>query len=153
MYLLEGVVTIREHTCPLSTSPTCEERQAQLLLCPANCGCKNSLPRLAEKSRVVKDYGSKSGNAELISNTRITEGEIVAVFGETATIWSEDDVREFECVMSKQNETESDVQNFEFYVSGDNPENQCNLHVVPCEDAATPKRRVTVHQCASDAGR
>jgi len=79
MYLLEGVVTIREHTCPLSTSPTCEERQAQLLLCPANCGCKNSLPRLAEKSRVVKDYGSKSGNAELISNTRITEGEILKV--------------------------------------------------------------------------
>jgi len=43
-----GEVTIRERTSPLSASPTCEERQAQLLLCPANYGCKNSLPRLAE---------------------------------------------------------------------------------------------------------
>ena len=88
--LLGGVVSIRERTSPLTTSPTCEERQAQLLLCPANCGCKNSLPRLAEKSRVVKDYGLRSEKTELISNTCIAEGEIVAVFGETATIWSQD---------------------------------------------------------------
>ena len=96
MPLLGGVVTTRER----SSSPTCEDRQAQLLLCPANCGCKNSLPRLAEKSRVVKDYGLRSGNAELISNTCIAEGEIVAVF-----------------------------------VRGSNPENQCHLHIVPCENA------------------
>ena len=38
--LLGGVVTIRERTSPLPTSPTCEERQAQLLLCPANCVVK-----------------------------------------------------------------------------------------------------------------
>jgi len=85
MPLLGGVVTTRERTSPLSTSPTCEPRQAHLLLCPANCGCKNSLPRLAEKSRVVKDYGLRSGNAELISNTCIAGGQIVEVFGETAT--------------------------------------------------------------------
>ena len=108
----------------LSTSPTCEDRQAQLLLCPANCGCKNSLPRLAEKFRVVKDFGLRSGNAQ-----------IVAVFGETATIWSQDEVREFERVAVKQNAIESDVQKFEFYVSGSNPEIQCHLHVVPYEDA------------------
>jgi len=133
--LLGGVVTTRERTSPLSTSPTCEERQAQLLLCPANCGCKNSLPRLAGKSRVVKDFGLRSGNAELISNTRIAEGEIVAVFGETATIWSQDDVREFQRIAAKKNEAERDVQKFQFYVSGSNPENQCHLHIVPCEDA------------------
>jgi len=106
-------VTTRERTSPLSTSPTCEQRQAHLLLCPANCGCKNSLPRLAEKCRVVKDYGLRSGNAELISNTCITEGEgeIVVVFGETATIWSLDEVHEFELVAVKQNAIESDVQN------------------------------------------
>jgi len=34
----------------------------------------------------------------------------------------------------EQNDTESDVQNFEFYVSGGNPENQRHLHVVSCED-------------------
>ena len=92
MPLLGGVVTIRERTSPLSTSPTCEDRKAQLLLCPANCGYKNSLLRLSEKSRVVKDNGLRSGNAELISNTCITEGKFVAVFGETAIIWSQDKV-------------------------------------------------------------
>ena len=96
MPLHGGVVTTREHTSPLSTSPTCEQRQSHLLLCPANCGCQNSLPRLVEKSRVVKDYGLRSGNAVLISSTCIAEGEIVAVFEETATIWSQDEVREFE---------------------------------------------------------
>jgi len=128
-------VTTRERTSPLSTSPTCEDRQAQLLLCPANCGCKISLPRFMEKSRVVKDYGLRSGNAELISNTCIAEGEVVVVFGETVTRWSQDEVREFELVAVKQNAIESDVRKFEFYVSGSNPENQCHLHVVPSEDA------------------
>ena len=109
--LLGRVVTTRERTSPLSTSPTCEDRQAQLLLCPANRGCKNSLPRLAEKSRVIKDYGLRSGNTELISNTCIAKGEIVAVFGKTATIWSQDEVREFERVAVKQNAIESDVKN------------------------------------------
>jgi len=86
--LLGGVMTTHERISTLCTSPTCEDRRAQLLLCPANSSCTNSLPRLAEKYRVVKDYGLRSGNAELISNTCITNGEIVAVFGETATIWS-----------------------------------------------------------------
>ena len=136
MPLLAGVVTTRERTSPLSISPMCEQIQAHLLLCPANCGCKNSLPRLAEKSRVVKDYGLRIGNAErLILNTCITEGEIVATFGEMATIWSQGEVREFERVAVKQNAIKSDVQKFEFHVSGSNPENQCHLHIVPCEDA------------------
>ena len=41
------------------------------------------MPRLAEKSRVVKDCGFRNGNAKLFSNTCIAIGEIVAVFGET----------------------------------------------------------------------
>jgi len=73
-----------ESTSPLPTSLTGKQRQAHFLLCPVKCGCNNSLPRLAEKSRVVRDYGLRSSNAELISNTYIAEGEIVAVFGETA---------------------------------------------------------------------
>ena len=73
-------VTECESTGPRPTSLTCEQR----LLCPANCCCKNSRPRFAKKSRVVKDYGPRNGNAELNSNTCIAEREIVAVFGETA---------------------------------------------------------------------
>jgi len=73
-------------------------------------GCENSMPRLAEKSRVVKDYGLRNGNAELISNTCIAEGEIVAVFGETATIWAQDNVREFERITTQQNAIDSQVQ-------------------------------------------
>jgi len=57
--LNRGTITECESTSPLPTSLTCEQRQAHLLLCPANCGCKNSMPRLAEKFRaqVIKDYG------------------------------------------------------------------------------------------------
>jgi len=73
-------ITECESAGPLPTSLTCEQRQAYLLLCPANCGCQNSMPWLAKKSRVVKDCGLRNGNAELISNTCIAEGEIVAVF-------------------------------------------------------------------------
>jgi len=68
------------------------------------------MPRLAEKSRVVKDYGFRNGNAKLFSNTCITIGEIVAVFGETVTIWAQDDVREFERIATQQNAIESEVQ-------------------------------------------
>jgi len=68
------------------------------------------MPRLAKKSRVVKDYGLRNGNAELISNMCIAKGEIVAVFGETATIWAQVDVREFERIATQQNATESEVQ-------------------------------------------
>jgi len=103
-------ITECESTGPPPTSLTCEQRQAYSLLCPANCRCKNSMPWLAEKSRVVKDYGLRNGNAELISNTCIAVGEIVAVFGETATIWAQDDVREFEHIATQQNAIESEVQ-------------------------------------------
>ena len=43
--------------------------------------------------------------------------------------------REFERVVVKQNAIESELQKFEFYMSGSNLENQCHLHIVPCEDA------------------
>jgi len=67
------------------------------------------MPRLEKKSRVVKDYGLRNGNAELILNTCIAEGEIVAVYGETATVWARDDVREFEHIATQQNAIESEV--------------------------------------------
>ena len=103
-------ITECESTGPLPTNVTCEQRQAYLLLCPPNCGCKNSMPLLAKKSQVVKDYGLRNGNAELISNTCIAEGEVVAVFGETATVWAQDDVREFERIATQQHAIENEVQ-------------------------------------------
>jgi len=95
-----------------------------LTTCRLNDICKEVL-------HYFPDYGLRSGNAELISNMCIAEGEIDAVFGETATIGSQDDVCEFERAAVKQNAIESDVPKFEFYVSG----SKCHLHVVPCEDA------------------
>ena len=43
MRMLGGLVTTYKLTGPLSTSSTCEQRQAHLLLCPAICCYKNSL--------------------------------------------------------------------------------------------------------------
>jgi len=52
-----------------------------------------------------------------------------------ATIWAQDDVREFKLIATQQNAIEIEIQRFEFYVSGNTPENQCHLHIVPYEDA------------------
>jgi len=122
-----------ESTSPLPTSLTCEQRQTHWLLCPAKCGCKNSLPSLVGKSRVIKDYGLRNGNAEPISNTYIAKGEIAAVFRETSTIWAQDDVREFDRIATQQNTI--NAQQFDIYASGNTPENQCHLRIIPCEDA------------------
>jgi len=81
-----------DNTSRLPSSPTCEQRQAHWLLCQDKCGCKNSLPNLGEKNRIIKDYGLRNGKVDLISNTYIAEGEIAAVFGETSTVWDQDDV-------------------------------------------------------------
>ena len=50
------------------------------------------MPNLGEKNRIIKDYGLRNGKVDLISNTYIAEGEIAAVFGETSTVWDQDDV-------------------------------------------------------------
>jgi len=56
-------------------NPACEQRQAQWLLCQDTCGCKNSMPHLGRKTRIIQDYGLRTGKADLISNTRIARGE------------------------------------------------------------------------------
>jgi len=92
------------------------------------------LPSLEGKTKVIKDYGLRNGNAELITNTYIAKGEIAAVFGETSTIWAQDDVEEFDRIATQQNMIEN-AQQFEFYVSGNTPEYPSQLHIIPCEDA------------------
>jgi len=56
-------------------------RQIQHLLCPKKCECKNSLPRLAAKTKVIEEHRIDDGNVELKPKTYIAEHEIVAVFG------------------------------------------------------------------------
>ena len=111
-----------ENTSPLPSSPTCKQRQAHWLICPDKCECKNSLPSLVEKAGIVKDYGLRNGNADLLLNTYMTKGEIAADFGETSTVWAQDDVDEFDRIAIQLNTIEN-AQQFEFYVSVKTPRN------------------------------
>jgi len=85
-----------DNTSQLPSSLTCEQRQEHWLLCQDNCWCKNSLPNLGGKTRIIQDYGLRTGIVDLISNTHIAVGEIAAIFGETSTVWDQDDVDEFD---------------------------------------------------------
>jgi len=42
-------------------NPACEQRQAQWLLCQDTCGCKNSMPNLGGKTRIIQDYSLRIG--------------------------------------------------------------------------------------------
>jgi len=75
------------------------------------------MPNLGEKTRIIQDYGLRIGKVDLISNTYIAIGEIAAVFGETSTVWDQDDVDEFDRIATLQNTT-GNAQQFDFYVSG-----------------------------------
>jgi len=105
-----------DNTSRLPSSLTCEQRQEHWLLCQDKCGCKNSLPNLGGKTRILQDYGLRTGTVDLISNTHIAVGEIAAIFGETSTVWDQDDVDEFDRIATQHN-TRDNKQQFEFYVS------------------------------------
>jgi len=113
---------------------TCERRQEQWLLCQDKCGCKNSLPNLGSKTRIIQDYGLNSGISDLISNTHIAVGEVAAIFGETSTVGDQDDVDEFDRIATQHNTT-ANTRQFEFYVSGNTQGNQGRFHIIPKEDA------------------
>jgi len=61
-------------------------------------------------------------------------GEIAAVFGETSTVWDQDDVDEFDRIATLRN-TLGNAQQFDFYVSRNAPGNQGHFHIIPKEDA------------------
>ena len=91
----------------------------------------------------------------LISNTYTTVGEIAAVFGETSTVWDQDDVDEFDCIAIEHNTIEN-AQQFDFYVSRNTPGNQGHFHIIPKEDAelalsmkrnASSDTRYKTHRC------
>jgi len=71
---------------------------------------------------------------DLISNPHIAVGEIAAIFGETSSVWDQDDVDEFDGIATQHNKTDN-TQQFEFYVSGNTPGNQGRFHIIPKEDA------------------
>jgi len=119
-----------DNTSQLLSSLTCERRQEYWLLCQDNCGCKNSLQNLDEKKRIFQDYGLRSGIADLILNTHIVVGEVAAIFGETSTVWDQDDVDEFDRIATQHNTT-GNTQQFEFYVSRITPGNQGRFHIIP----------------------
>ena len=48
------------------------------------------------------DYGLRIGKVDLISNTNIGIDEIAEVFGETSTVWDQDDVDEFDRIATRK---------------------------------------------------
>ena len=92
------------------------------------------MPNLSDKTRIIQDYGLRIGKVDFISNTHIATSEIAAVFGEMSTVWDQDDVDEFDCIATLQN-TGKNVQQFDFYVSGNAPGNQGHFHIIPKEEA------------------
>ena len=117
---------------PLSR-PTCERRQEQWLICQDTCGCKNSMPNLGGKTRIIQDYGLNSGISDLITNTRIAIGEVAAIVGETSTIGDQEAADEFDRIAT-QHITTANTRQFDFYVSGNIPGNQGHFHIIPKED-------------------
>jgi len=117
---------------PLSR-PTCERRQEQWLLWQDTCGCKNSMPNLGGKTRIIQDYGLNSGKSDLISITRIAIGEVAAIFGETSTVGDQEEADEFDRIAT-QHITTANTRQFDFYVSGNIPGNQGHFHIIPKED-------------------
>ena len=129
--MLGGVVMTRERSGPLSTSPICENRQAQLLLCPANCSCKISLRKNPGSSRIMGSEVEMQNSfptclLPMAKSSHSSERQRQYGLGTTSVSSKGSKIAE------KQNATESHVQKFQFYVSGSNPKNQCHLHVVPC---------------------
>jgi len=47
------------------------------------------------EKEVIRDYRLDASEAELITTQDIAKGDMVTVFGKTATLWTSNDVREF----------------------------------------------------------
>ena len=71
----------------------CHIRQGLHLLCPPTCRCDNSIQGVEEKTEAIRGYGLNTSGAELIAAQDISKGDVVAVFGKTATLWTSKDVR------------------------------------------------------------
>ena len=82
----------------------CHIRQSLHLLCPPTCRCGNSLQAVEEKAEVIRGYGLNASGAELIATRDIARGDVVAVFGKTATLRTSKDVHECQELVDATND-------------------------------------------------
>ena len=54
-------------------------------------------------TEVIRGYGLNVSGVELIATRDIAKGDVVAVFGKTATLWTSKDVHEFQALVDVTN--------------------------------------------------
>ena len=100
------------------------------LLCPPTCRCGNSLQGVEEKTEIIRGYGLNASGAELIATRDIANGDVVAVFGKTAMMWTSKEMHESQELVDETNDDPCDK--FQYNVRGDNPGNKSlTLYIVP----------------------
>jgi len=57
-----------------------------------------------EKTEVIRGYELNVSGVELIATRDIARGDVVAVFGKTATLWTSKDVHEFQELVDARND-------------------------------------------------
>jgi len=109
--------------------------------------CGNSLQCVEGKTKVIRGCGLNASGDELIETRDIAKGDVVAVFGKTATLWTSNlkDVHEFEALVDVTNNdpcgqisvsVDVTLDKFQYNVRGHNPENKIlTLYIVPEKDA------------------
>jgi len=55
------------------------------------------------KTEEIRGYGLKASGTELIVTRDIAKGDVVAVFGKTATLWTSKNVHEFQALVDATN--------------------------------------------------
>jgi len=86
------------------------------------------------KTEVIRGYGLNASGAELIATRDIAKGEVAAVFGKTATLWTSKEVNEFQALVDVTNYDPLDK--FQYNIRGDNPDSKSlTLYIVPEKDA------------------
>jgi len=73
------------------------------------------------KTEVVRGYGLNASGAELIATRDIAKGDVVAVFGKTATLWTSKDVHDFQELVDAKNDDSCARDKFQYNVRGDIP--------------------------------
>ena len=79
-------------------------RRGLRLPCPPTCRCGNSLQAVEGKKEVIRGCGLNASGAELITTRDIAKGDMVAIFGKTATLWTSKEVHEFQKLIDATND-------------------------------------------------
>jgi len=82
------------------------------------------------KTEIIRGYGLNASGAELIATRDIANGDVVAVFGKTAMMWTSKETHESQELVDETNDDSCDK--FQYNVRGDNPGNKSlTLYIVP----------------------